>query len=40
MNVLGIVASGAAALFITVVLAKGVRRTALRAGAAHEPGAR
>lgn len=40
MNVLGIVASGAAALFITVVLAKAVRRTALRAGAAHEPGAR
>ncbi|MBT3074788.1 MULTISPECIES: MraY family glycosyltransferase [Streptomyces] len=40
MNVLGIIASGAAALFITVVLAKGVRRTALRAGAAHEPGAR
>ncbi|MFJ3298076.1 MraY family glycosyltransferase [Streptomyces bacillaris] len=40
MNVLGIIASGAAALFITVVLAKGVRRTALRAGAAQEPGAR
>lgn len=40
MNVLGIIASGAAALFITVVLAKGVRRATLRAGAAHAPGAR
>ncbi|MFJ4969949.1 MraY family glycosyltransferase [Streptomyces sp. NPDC088755] len=40
MNVLGIIASGVAALFITVVLAKGVRRTALRSGAGREPGAR
>ncbi|MYT37436.1 undecaprenyl/decaprenyl-phosphate alpha-N-acetylglucosaminyl 1-phosphate transferase [Streptomyces sp. SID8356] len=40
MNVLGIIASGAAALFVTVVLAKGVRRATLRAGAAHAPGAR
>ncbi|OKJ21743.1 glycosyl transferase [Streptomyces sp. CB00316] len=40
MNVLGIIASGVAALFITVVLAKGVRRTALRSGIGREPGAR
>ncbi|MYX18086.1 undecaprenyl/decaprenyl-phosphate alpha-N-acetylglucosaminyl 1-phosphate transferase [Streptomyces sp. SID8374] len=40
MNVLGIIASGVAALFITVVLAKGVRRTALRSGTGREPGAR
>ncbi|WP_411080095.1 undecaprenyl/decaprenyl-phosphate alpha-N-acetylglucosaminyl 1-phosphate transferase [Streptomyces sp. cmx-18-6] len=40
MNVLGIIASGVAALFITVALAKGVRRTALRSGAEHEPGGR
>lgn len=40
MNVLGIIAPGVAALFITVVLAKGVRRTALRSGTGREPGAR
>ncbi|WOP07388.1 MraY family glycosyltransferase [Streptomyces cyaneofuscatus] len=40
MNVLGIIASAVAALFITVVLAKGVRRTALRSGIGREPGAR
>ncbi|MEW1631256.1 MraY family glycosyltransferase [Streptomyces sp. NPDC089173] len=40
MNVLGIIASGLAALFITVVLAKGVRRTALRSGAGRAPGGR
>jgi len=40
VNVLGIIASAVAALFITVVLAKGVRRTALRSGIGREPGAR
>ncbi|MER7039727.1 MraY family glycosyltransferase [Streptomyces microflavus] len=40
MNVLGIIASGVAALFITVVLAKGVRRTALGSAAGREPGGR
>ncbi|MYW32392.1 undecaprenyl/decaprenyl-phosphate alpha-N-acetylglucosaminyl 1-phosphate transferase, partial [Streptomyces sp. SID2119] len=40
MNVLGIIASAVAALFITVVLAKGVRRTALRSGIGREPGGR
>lgn len=40
MNVLGIIASGVAALFITVVLAKGVRRTALGSAAGRDPGGR
>lgn len=40
MNVLGIIASGVAALFITVVLAKGVRRAALGSAAGREPGGR
>ncbi|MFD3969764.1 MraY family glycosyltransferase [Streptomyces cyaneofuscatus] len=40
MNVLGIIASAVAALFITVALAKGVRRTALRSGIGREPGVR
>ncbi|WP_432152174.1 MraY family glycosyltransferase [Streptomyces sp. bgisy029] len=40
MNVLGIIASGLAALFITVALAKGVRRTALRSGAGRAPDGR
>ncbi len=37
---LGIIASGLAALFITVALAKGVRRTALRSGAGRAPDGR
>ncbi|WP_424917921.1 undecaprenyl/decaprenyl-phosphate alpha-N-acetylglucosaminyl 1-phosphate transferase [Streptomyces sp. wa1064] len=37
MNVLGIIASGVAALFITVALAKGARRAALRPHAPHAP---
>ncbi|ARF76721.1 undecaprenyl-phosphate alpha-N-acetylglucosaminyl 1-phosphate transferase [Kitasatospora albolonga] len=40
MNVVGIIASAVAALFSTVVLAKGVRRAALRCGAGREPGGR
>jgi len=40
VNVLGIIASGVAALFITVVLAKGVRRAALGSAAGREPGGR
>ncbi|MFE3386651.1 MraY family glycosyltransferase [Streptomyces anulatus] len=40
MNVLGIIASGVAALFITVALAKGARRAALRPHAPDEPGGR
>ncbi|MFI1227489.1 MULTISPECIES: MraY family glycosyltransferase [unclassified Streptomyces] len=40
MNVLGIIASGVAALFITVALAKGARRVALRPHAPDEPGGR
>ncbi|MFJ4710418.1 undecaprenyl/decaprenyl-phosphate alpha-N-acetylglucosaminyl 1-phosphate transferase [Streptomyces anulatus] len=40
MNVLGIIASGVAALFITVALAKGVRRAALRPHAPDESGRR
>ncbi|MFD8711516.1 MraY family glycosyltransferase [Streptomyces anulatus] len=40
MNVLGIIASGVAALFITVALAKGARRAALRLHAPDEPGGR
>ncbi|MFE2295089.1 MraY family glycosyltransferase [Streptomyces sp. NPDC059452] len=40
MNVVGIIASAVAALFITVVLAKGVRRAALRCGSGREPGGR
>lgn len=40
MNVLGIIASGVAALFITVALAKGARRTALRPHAGDGPGRR
>ncbi|PCG83279.1 undecaprenyl-phosphate alpha-N-acetylglucosaminyl 1-phosphate transferase [Streptomyces sp. WZ.A104] len=40
MNVLGIIASGVAALFITVVLAKGARRAALRLPVPYEPGGR
>ncbi|MFH9264877.1 undecaprenyl/decaprenyl-phosphate alpha-N-acetylglucosaminyl 1-phosphate transferase [Streptomyces sp. NPDC017546] len=38
MNVLGIIASAVAALFITVALAKGARRAALRPHAQDEPG--
>ncbi|MFD4178685.1 MraY family glycosyltransferase [Streptomyces anulatus] len=37
MNVLGIIASGVAALFITVALAKGARRAALRPHTPHAP---
>ncbi|MCX4502425.1 MraY family glycosyltransferase [Streptomyces anulatus] len=40
MNVLGIIASGVAALFVTVALAKGARRAALRPHAPDEPGGR
>ncbi|MFI7285943.1 undecaprenyl/decaprenyl-phosphate alpha-N-acetylglucosaminyl 1-phosphate transferase [Streptomyces anulatus] len=40
MNVLGIIASGVAALFITVSLAKVARRAALRPHAPDEPGGR
>ncbi|MEW2313421.1 MraY family glycosyltransferase, partial [Streptomyces sp. NPDC006864] len=40
MNVLGIIASGVAALFITVALAKSARRVALRPHAPDEPGGR
>lgn len=40
MNVLGIIASGVAALFITVALAKGARRAALRPHAPDESGGR
>ncbi|WGP14054.1 MraY family glycosyltransferase [Streptomyces sp. SH5] len=40
MNVLGIIASGVAALFITVALAKSVRRVALRPRVPDEPGGR
>ncbi|MFJ9884716.1 MraY family glycosyltransferase [Streptomyces sp. NPDC091287] len=40
MNVLGIIASGVAALFITVALAKVARRAALRSHAPDEPGGR
>ncbi|CAM5418638.1 hypothetical protein SBADM41S_06919 [Streptomyces badius] len=40
MNVLGIIASGVAALFITVALAKSVRRMALRPRVPDEPGGR
>ncbi|MFF8981931.1 MraY family glycosyltransferase [Streptomyces globisporus] len=40
MNVLGIIASGVAALFITVALAKSVRRVALRPHVPDEPGGR
>ncbi|MFJ5044296.1 MraY family glycosyltransferase [Streptomyces sp. NPDC088719] len=40
MNVLGIIASGVAALFITVALAKVARRAALRPHAPDEPGGR
>ncbi|MFD5692154.1 MraY family glycosyltransferase [Streptomyces rubiginosohelvolus] len=38
MNVLGIIASGVAALFITVALAKSARRVALRPHVPNEPG--
>ncbi|MGW1334654.1 MraY family glycosyltransferase [Streptomyces rubiginosohelvolus] len=40
MNVLGIIASGVAALFITVALAKSARRVALRPHVPNEPGGR
>ncbi|PVC80188.1 MraY family glycosyltransferase [Streptomyces sp. CS131] len=40
MNVLGIIASGVAALFITVALAKSARRVALRPHIPDEPGGR
>ncbi|MCI4042165.1 MraY family glycosyltransferase [Streptomyces sp. TRM75563] len=40
MNVLGIIASGVAALFITVALAKSARRAALRPHVPDEPGGR
>ncbi|MFJ6513080.1 MraY family glycosyltransferase [Streptomyces sp. NPDC091406] len=40
MNVLGIIASGVAALFITVALAKSARRVALRPHVPDEPGGR
>ncbi|NUW00530.1 MraY family glycosyltransferase [Streptomyces sp. CAI 127] len=40
MNVLGIIASGVAALFITVALAKSARRVALRPRIPDEPGGR
>lgn len=40
MNVLGIIASGVAALFITVALAKSARRVALRPRVPDEPGRR
>ncbi len=40
MNVLGIIASGVAALFITVALAKSARRVALRPRVPDEPGGR
>ncbi|WP_030584428.1 MraY family glycosyltransferase [Streptomyces globisporus] len=40
MNVLGIIASGVAALFITVALAKSARRVALRPNVPDEPGGR
>ncbi|MFF9083927.1 MraY family glycosyltransferase [Streptomyces rubiginosohelvolus] len=40
MNVLGIIASGVAALFITVALAKSARRVALRPHIPNEPGGR
>ncbi|CAM5358227.1 MraY family glycosyltransferase [Streptomyces griseus] len=40
MNVLGIIASGVAALFITVALAKSARRAALRPRVPDEPGGR
>ncbi|MEU3577113.1 MraY family glycosyltransferase [Streptomyces globisporus] len=40
MNVLGIIASGVAALFITVALARSARRVALRPHVPDEPGGR
>ncbi|MFG3410258.1 MraY family glycosyltransferase [Streptomyces sp. NPDC048142] len=40
MNVLGIIASGVAALFITVALAKGARRAALHSHVPDEPAGR
>ncbi|MFF8555946.1 MraY family glycosyltransferase [Streptomyces sp. NPDC015501] len=40
MNVLGIIASGVAALFITVALARSARRAALRPRTSAEPGGR
>ncbi|MFJ9624019.1 MraY family glycosyltransferase [Streptomyces sp. NPDC101181] len=40
MNVLGIIASGVAALFVTVVLARAARRAALRPSVPHDPAGR